>query len=502
MVRIGGLASGMDIDQLVSDMMKAERIPLDKVSQKKQYTEWQRDDFREMNKLLFDLDKSIFDGVSKQGSFIKKTVTVSDPDAVSVKNINSTIDFSGTVKVGKLATAASIYSYTPASISDSSQVLSDFTGSKDITIQTITKDGSLEATDKVFKLTIVPGTDTLDSILSKINANSGVTAFYDNTTKQISLTAKNTGDVSGGPEIKLTGDFFTNVLNVDLDNVAADARIPKTGSLGANAEFTYNGLNLTRPSNTFQINGVELTLKQQTSNNVTFSSAPDVDAIMDTVVKFVAKYNETIEKIRGELDEKKYRDFQPLTSEQKKDMDEKDIELWEEKAKSGTLRNNSILSGSLNKMRMNLYNPVTSSQGLKQLGDIGITTSSNYLEGGKLVINEEDLRKAISENPNAVYELFQKDGATTEEKGLARRLRDTIKTTMTDIESKAGKASSVNNTFTIGRLLDGFDKQITNFEDRLVSTEDRYWRQFTAMEKAIQRSNEQMNYLMQQFGGA
>ncbi|SIF38617.1 flagellar capping protein [Mycobacteroides abscessus subsp. abscessus] len=72
---------------------------------------------------------------------------------------------------------------------------------------------------------------------------------------------------------------------------------------------------------------------------------------------------------------------------------------------------------------------------------------------------------------------------------------------MTDIEDKAGKASSVNNTFTIGKLLDGFNKQISRFEDRLSQVENRYWSQFTAMEKAIQRSNEQMAYMMQQFGG-
>ena len=76
-MRIGGLASGMDIDQLVGDLMKAERMPLDKLTQKKQYLEWQRDDYREMNKSLLELDTLIFDGVFKQGSYAKKTVSVS-----------------------------------------------------------------------------------------------------------------------------------------------------------------------------------------------------------------------------------------------------------------------------------------------------------------------------------------------------------------------------------------------------------------------------------------
>ena len=36
--------------------------------------------------------------------------------------------------------------------------------------------------------------------------------------------------------------------------------------------------------------------------------------------------------------EKRYRDFPPLTEKQKEDMEEREIELWEEKAKSGMLR--------------------------------------------------------------------------------------------------------------------------------------------------------------------
>ncbi len=54
--------------------MDAERIPLDKLYQKKTYTEWQRDDYREINTALLEFDTLIRDGVGKQGSFIQKTV--------------------------------------------------------------------------------------------------------------------------------------------------------------------------------------------------------------------------------------------------------------------------------------------------------------------------------------------------------------------------------------------------------------------------------------------
>lgn len=49
-MRIGGLASGMDIDSIVEKLMVAERMPMDKLEQQKQIYEWQRDAYRDVNK--------------------------------------------------------------------------------------------------------------------------------------------------------------------------------------------------------------------------------------------------------------------------------------------------------------------------------------------------------------------------------------------------------------------------------------------------------------------
>lgn len=501
-LRIGGLASGMDIDSLVSELMTAERVPLDKLEQKKTYTEWQRDDYREMNSLLLDLDTSIFNGISKQGSYIKKTVTVSDSDALSVKNVNSTIDFSGSIKITDLAESATMRSSGTIGIADSTKTLSAAgITAQTITIKAIKKDGTMQSDDEVFKYTIDPTVDTLDSVIAKINKDSGVTAFYDSTTQKISITAKNTGDVKDSAEISLgsniTGNtsFFSGILKLDVDNTSQNEDGNYYGTTGVNAKFTYNGLETTRPSNTFQINGVEFTAKKETTTAVTFSSTADVDGILDTITQFVNKYNEAVEKIRSKLSETKYRDYAPLTDAQKEDMEETEIEKWEKLAKSGTLKNDSILNSVLTKMRSNFSTAVSGTTGFNQLSEIGITTTSNYLDGGKLTIDEDKLRAAISEDPNAIYELFQKDGETTEEQGIARRLRASLKTAMTDITAKAGKTSSVNNTFSLGKILNNYTSKISSYEDKLEMIEDRYWARFTAMETAINKANSQSTYL-------
>jgi flagellar hook-associated protein 2 len=210
-----------------------------------------------------------------------------------------------------------------------------------------------------------------------------------------------------------------------------------------------------------------------------------------------------IEKINGKLTEERFRNFPPLTDEQKEEMTEKQIELWEEKAKSGLLRGDAILTSGLNQMRLDLYSPVAGDalKGFKQLTDIGISTTANYLDRGKLTIDENKLREKIQENPEAIYKLFMSDGESYNDKGIARRLRDSLKGMMTKIKDKAGTSLSTNDQFTIGKNLKDLDNRINAFQDRLIQIESRYYRQFTAMEQAIQRANQQSAYLMQLFGG-
>ncbi|WP_240371096.1 flagellar filament capping protein FliD, partial [Anoxybacteroides rupiense] len=74
--------------------------------------------------------------------------------------------------------------------------------------------------------------------------------------------------------------------------------------------------------------------------------------------------------------------------------------------------------------------------------------------------------------------------------------------TIGKIEQKAGKTLWTNDQFSIGRNLDDLNKQIAAFNDRLQQIEDRYYRQFTAMEEAINRANQQSAYLMNAFGGS
>ena len=78
----------------------------------------------------------------------------------------------------------------------------------------------------------------------------------------------------------------------------------------------------------------------------------DSSKVFENVKNFITKYNELIDKIQTKTSEERYRNYTPLTDAQREQLSDKQQEQWEEKAKSGLLRNDSILTNLLTKMRI------------------------------------------------------------------------------------------------------------------------------------------------------
>lgn len=187
---------------------------------------------------------------------------------------------------------------------------------------------------------------------------------------------------------------------------------------------------------------------------------------------------------------------------------------------SGLLRNDPILQRMVYDMRGALSANI---KGVDiRLSDIGITTGKWY-EHGKLYIDEQKLKKALAEDPDKVMELFTKsDGKsynpnlTIEERkeryeniGIIRRLSDILEDnirTNRDKNNKKGflleKAGIIGDVTefqnTMNDQIKEFDKRIDRLNEMLFRKEEQYWRQFTAMEKAIQNMNTQSMWLAQQ----
>ncbi|WP_018660721.1 flagellar filament capping protein FliD [Heyndrickxia acidiproducens] len=347
--------------------------------------------------------------------------------------------------------------------------------------------------------------DSLNDVISDVNHSGiGVTMYYDENADKVSLTRKVTGDFNPeGTEID-TGTDTNDFLNRTLQFAGTDST--ETG--GENAEFTINGLTTSRTSNTFTISGVTYTLKNtfNTDNvsgrQVTVNVSNDTDTIYNNIKDFVDKYNDLIDTVQKKLDEERYSDYAPLTDDQRSELTDEQQEKWETKAKSGLLRNDMTFKSSLSSMRSLIYqkvnNPNISSQ-YNQLSSIGITTTADWLEGGKLEIDESKLKAAIEADPDSVELLFRGTGSSTSEEGIIQRLYDSVNHTYNTIVDKAGKSTFVNDQFTIGKDLNSVTKKISDMNDKLDNLEDRYYAQFTAMEEAIQKYNNQYSYLSSYF---
>lgn len=60
-MRITGIMSGLDTEQMIKDLMKAESMKLDRVKQDKQYVQWQQDAYREMINQMRGFQSTFFD---------------------------------------------------------------------------------------------------------------------------------------------------------------------------------------------------------------------------------------------------------------------------------------------------------------------------------------------------------------------------------------------------------------------------------------------------------
>lgn len=293
-------------------------------------------------------------------------------------------------------------------------------------------------------------------------------------------------------------------LTADADEKAAVTRLNEATSTQDAAKADANAAGILNPDGSVDDTTVNAAPKAQA---VTMTSTTNVDDIMTKIKEFVTTYNGFIKDLNDQTKETKYRDYKPLTSEQKENMSENEIKLWEEKAKSGLLRGDTLIREGLSNMRSLVYqsNPAIDSK-YNTLFSIGITTSKNYNDGGSLQIDETKLRKVLEENPDAVEKLFKNsegkkedivDGKTVDTRGYIDKLRESMKTFEITIEKKAGRSTMTDAQYAIGKNLVDTESRISTWKRKLEDIESRYWKQFTAMETAINKANSQSSLFAQ-----
>jgi len=540
-IRFTGL-SGFDTESIVEQLMEAEKVKVTKVQKEKQLLLWRQELYNDLNKdfanfiintrKAFGITTTTSTGTLisksyKSLSWVKKA-TSSNTSVATVSATSSAYDGTYKVNVKQLAEGVSLASANEITNVDENGKILDKDGNPLTELKFTIYDGQVDKEGKLIGFNIEVSNDngiTMQDVVNKINSSgANVKASYDSTNKRFFLQTKGTGEsaqikIEASQENEEIVDNFINGLNLTYSGKQVKATDLSDGLKGQNAIIDFNGAQgMTYSSNTITVNGITMNLTGTGEFTVTVGT--DVDGIYEKIKNFVDEYNKLVDKASQLLTQKRYYNYEPLTDEQKKEMSEKEIELWEEKAKSGLLRNDNIISSTMQKIRTALYDKFNGAYDL--ISQIGITTEkySSGSAGGKLTIDEEKLKKAISENPEAVMDLLFADGNSTEEKGIVTRIYDNLIDGMEDIIEKAGTGNNaslyrqVKSTILIDFVTrlgsrSYLDKSILDYEDKidelnqkLLQKEEYYYSKFSSLETYISQMNSQSSWLSSLFSGS
>ncbi len=373
-----------------------------------------------------------------------------------------------------------------------------------------------------------------DLVLDIGSANGNITATYDSVNDSVSIYNKNGGSanlisISGftGSYTTADGKTATGAANTNMTNAlfnhlnlgmydgntlnAAQTMTDASplSAVGASGSITIDGKTYSDlASNKVTVAGVSYTLVGTGTSTVTVSQ--DTDTIIKNVKQFVTDYNKMLDSLNDKIYETNYvsgsktdTSYMPLTDAEKKGMSDSEVSAWEAKAKTGLLYHSTVLRDIVTSMRSALSTPVDAVSGdYKTLGSIGISSSTDK---GHIQLDEDKLKKALTADPDSVYQLFASGATSTStdssNQGVAVRLDTVMKNALSSISDQAGTSATTNDQSYIGKTITTMKQKMSDFQDMMDDYQSKLYQQYDAMEAAIAKLNSQTSYVSQAFSG-
>jgi len=384
------------------------------------------------------------------------------------------------------------------------------------------------------KTTTATVTDTAPWTASTATDGSNVITLSDGGSQSISVTADGstaTFTINGAP---VTGKYSvdpdthagvfsytetagntttTHQFSIGSDNSVTAKTITETvdddvtygGMSGQDAIVKIDGKEYKGSTNKVMASNVTYTILGK--GNATLTVSQDTEKLVDNVKKFVDDYNEMLDKLNDMYNEQKYSDYDVLTESQKKGMTQEQIDKWEEKAKSGLFYHNKEIGKLISDLREAIYTPVDSVDGkYKTMMSVGIESQTDR---GHLRIDEDKLRKALADDPDAIYQLLGASGEKTRtlpdgktetytdfgSEGIANRIYDKSLSAMKSIKSYAGTSAEVSDGSSLGDLIRNMQQKMSDFKTMMNAFENKLYKRYDAMEIAIQRLGVSLGYI-------
>jgi len=498
-IRLSGMASGLDTDAIIKELMSAQSLKKTNVEGNKKKLEWKKEKWEEMNTKLYALYTEKLSSLKLQGSYLTHKAASSDESKLSA-SAEATANGTYTVEVKSLASAQYMTGrqVKDKNLTKSSKLVEDAKMGNGQTIS-VTRGGDSESL-KTFEVT---AESTVEDLLDFLKG-AGLNASFSAEDGRFYVGARTSGEensftlqsnYSGADGLAALG-----LMDID-DTLAKNDQVGSTVDdialvAGKNAEVYINGAYMTSSNNNIRANGLALDLKGTTApgQTVTVTVTNDSEGVYNKIKDFVKSYNELMNEMYDKYNAASARDYQMLTDDDKEAMSDKQIELWEDKIKDSLLRRDDTLNALMTTFRSALQKTVEVDGKKYSLSSFGVGTGV-YTEHGILHIDgdEEDgmygsktdkLKSAIDQDPELVAKVFS-DVMSDFYKTLSDKMS----------ASSISSALTFYNDKQIQNQITDYDKTIKTWETRLTDMEEKYYKQFSAMEKAMANLQSQQNQL-------
>jgi flagellar hook-associated protein 2 len=457
---IGGIASGLDTNSIITSLMSIEKLPQNRIVQQQTLETARRDDLTAIQSQLSALSGTIATLVSPGTWTTTQAITSSDPAHVTA--VGAGVPTGGfEISVSHLARAAQMTQPPTSTITAAA------TGDQ-LTIQV----GANAA--NAFTVAVSAG-DSLDTIAHAINVAGPTQVFASVVNSKLVISSQVTGAANTISVTSTGGGTLATDLGLTQTVAPQDAHYTLDG--GADQASASNVL-------TNIASGMTVTLLGVTSSpaSITVSPpGPNTTAVQAAIQSFVTTYNATVDMVSAKVNES--RVVNPTT-----DAD---------RAK-GDLEGDPSLMSLLSRLRTSIGDLVSGQpSSMNTFAQAGLSTGAATGTGtlndasiqGDLTLDVTKLTSALTTQFSDVKSLFSNVTGSYGSEGLAQRMNDVLSTFVGSGGVLGSEITSSNSTIA------SLGKQKTDWDVRLADKEAALRRTYTAMETAMQQSQSQGTWL-------
>ncbi len=512
-MRLSGLISGMDTDSVIEQLVASRKAKVDTAKKDQTKLGWKQDIWKDLNSQLKKLQSNFVSSMRFSSAYAIKKTAVSDSSVASVITGGDAVESVQSLRVEKLAktgylTGGEIKTTEEGGKATALSKMSEigFSGSGNFTVK---------AGSKTVDVAIGENT-TISDVLNKLKS-AGINASFDEGNQRIFVSSKASGEkadftltANDADAAKALGKLGLVTGDMKTADAAlyADVEVNATKVKGQDAVIYLNDAKFTNDTNVFAVNGLTITANSTTAagQSVTLTTQNDTDGIYDKIKGFLKEYNTIINNIDKLYNATSAKGYEPLTDEEKEAMSESEVEKYETKIKDALLRKDTNL-GQLQQMltgamsggiKVNGETMYLSSFGIKTLSYFESADNEKHalhIDGDaddESTSGKEDILKSmIASDPDKVISFFTQ---------LSQNLYDKM--------SAASK--SVDGYRSYGNFYDdkkmkadhsSYDNKIADLEQKMNEYEDKMYKKFAAMEKAMAKLQSSTSAITGLIGG-